>query len=135
MTHRTATPLTSFEAAVLAKLLDGAHPALGALRAQMRGAMARSRKFSGAGFFIDLAIPEDLPRAPVQKHKIHFGDVAAEIPSLKHGAGFVLFVEDGRLSMLEGYSYDEPWHGEPERFELRYLDPQRSSVIQALEAR
>jgi hypothetical protein len=67
MTHRTATPLTSFEAAVLAKLLDGAHPALGALRAQMRGAMARSRKFSGAGFFIDLAIPEDLPRAPVHK--------------------------------------------------------------------
>lgn len=127
--------LRPFEAAVLAKLLDGAHPALNALREQLLAARVGARTFSGAGFSIELAILDHIPRAPVARRKIHFGDVAAELPELKHSAGFVLFVEDGRLTKLEAYSYDEPWDGEPKRFELRYLDAKRTSVVQALESR
>jgi hypothetical protein len=38
MTHETMSDLRPFEAAVLAKLLDGAHPALSALREQLLAA-------------------------------------------------------------------------------------------------
>ncbi|SMN17490.1 hypothetical protein CRYPA_7 [uncultured Candidatus Thioglobus sp.] len=33
----------------------------------------------------------------------------AEINDLKYGAGFLLYIENNGLKMLEGYSYDEKW--------------------------
>ena len=127
--------LTAFEAAVLAKLLAGDHPALIALRGQLERASVRSRKFSGAGFFLKFDVPPEAPAASVKSGRVHFGDVAAEFAQLKHGAGFVLFVQDGRLETLEGYSYDEPWLKEPETFELSYTAKDRSAVFKALEAK
>jgi hypothetical protein len=47
------------------------------------------------------------------------GDVTATIEGLEHGAGFVLFVQDGVLDVLEGFSYDEPWTDMNARFEVR----------------
>lgn len=44
----------------------------------------------------------------------------AAIGGLGHGAGFVLYVKDGRLDALEGYSYDEPWPPAIASFELQY---------------
>jgi hypothetical protein len=29
-----------------------------------------------------------------------------------HGVGLVLFVEEGRLALLEGFTYDDPWPDE-----------------------
>jgi len=37
------------------------------------------------------------------------GNVQVSFPGLEHGAGFVLFINDGLISMLEGYTYGEPW--------------------------
>jgi len=42
------------------------------------------------------------------------GDVHAELAGLSHGAGFVLFIKDGRLDCLEGLTYDEAWHAGPQ---------------------
>ena len=50
-----------------------------------------------------------------------FGDVIAEIPGLSGGAGFLLYIENGILDVLEGYSYDEPWPTSTEGFTLRFL--------------
>jgi hypothetical protein len=41
--------------------------------------------------------------------------VIARMEGLEHGAGFMLFIDDGVLVMLEGYTYDEPW---PQRMSL-----------------
>ena len=46
-------------------------------------------------------------------------DVTVEIEGLRHGAGFVLFLGDGLLDMLEGYSYGEPWPSRVGRFSLQ----------------
>ena len=43
----------------------------------------------------------------MQPGKIRFGDVSAEIAGLKCGAGFLVYVDDGKIQMLKGYSYDE----------------------------
>jgi hypothetical protein len=38
------------------------------------------------------------------------------MPTLRNGAGFVLFLTDGALEMLEGYTYDEAWRKLPQDY-------------------
>jgi hypothetical protein len=54
--------------------------------------------------------------------RLVLSDVAAEIDGAQHGAGFVLFIEDGMLDVLEGFTYDEPWPGRVERFTVGGLE-------------
>jgi hypothetical protein len=49
-----------------------------------------------------------------------FGDVLAEVEGMPNGAGFILYVERGRLDMLEGYGYDDPWPTTITSYTLRY---------------
>jgi hypothetical protein len=104
---------------VLQLLLAGDDPVFVALRKQLELAKRRPREYSGVGFFSDFDVPRAAPRLPGNP-SITFGDVIAEIDGLQHGAGFVLFVKNGALSMLEGYTYDEPWPQEIGKFELSY---------------
>jgi hypothetical protein len=117
--------LIAFERAVLDKLLTGDHPVLIALRAQARKATVASREYTGAGFFCSFEVPPDAPLVNGRPN-FHFGDVDATMGGLQRGAGFVLFVRNGRLDLLEGYSYDEPWPREIRNFELTYQkDPRK----------
>lgn len=116
--------LSSLEQAVLDKLLAGDHPVLAALRAQAERSRLKSRKNTGAGFFCIFEVPPEAQRAG--DARFHLGDVNAEVPGLTHGAGFVLFVTQGRLDRLEGYSYDEPWPPAILEFRLQYQhEPRR----------
>ena len=58
--------------------------------------------------------------------------VETTISGLRHGAGFVLFVDDGQLAMLEGFSYDGPWPQDIKEFSLRCWDPARESLFASL---
>jgi len=44
--------------------------------------------------------------------------VIAIIPGLEQPAGFVLFINDGVLNELEGFTIDEPWPGATDRFSI-----------------
>jgi hypothetical protein len=44
---------------------------------------------------------------------MEISDVGAEFPNLRHGAGFVLSIRDGVVTMMEGFTYDAPWPGKP----------------------
>jgi hypothetical protein len=100
--------LSVFERSVLTELLEGEHPILRILRTQLDGAHVTSREFTGAGFFSDLAVPTSVEKVPYAG-RFAFGDVQATIFGLEYGAGFVLFVDQGYLSFLEGYAYGEAW--------------------------
>lgn len=121
--------LNEFEQAVLEKLLEGDHPVLAVLRAQARAARLASREYTGAGFYLSFDVPPEAPALP--KQNFHFGDVNATVDGLQHGAGFVVFVRGGRLDMLEGYSYDEPWPKEIRGFKLSYQREPRELDIPA----
>lgn len=112
--------LTQLERAVLEKLLAGEHPALAVLRKQADGVTAESRTQSGVGFSTRLRVPHGSPRAALSRERVHLGDVEADIPGLEHGAGFVLFIEDGYLTALEGYTYGEQWPTDDRRARLKY---------------
>jgi hypothetical protein len=117
--------LLPIERAVLEKLLFGPGAVLSILREQIDQISVSEREFTGVGFFAKFAEPIDVLRID-DFRSTKIGDVYAEISSLKHGAGFLLYIENGILHMLEGFTYDEPWPAGPYTFELTYIHPQRN---------
>lgn len=101
--------LSPLEREVIATILAPDHSVMNALRRQFEHCHMTAREMTGVGFFTTLAIANHVPPAPVKPGRMHLGDVTATIEGLEHGAGFVLFVQDGVLDFLEGYSFDEPW--------------------------
>jgi hypothetical protein len=109
--------LSKFEQDILAKLLDGEHPILEQLRKQLPACRVNRREYTGVGFYTYFGVDNALSANDV---KMCFGDVLAEIEGIVHGVGFVLYVEHGRLHMLEGYGYDESWPVTITSYVLRY---------------
>ena len=113
--------LNQLERNVMDMLLGGDDPILNVLREQYRIAEVVEREMTGAG---------STSRSPFRpgaarldgRGSMHLGDVAARIEGLWHGAGFVLFVRDGAIDFLEGFSYDEPWPSSVECFSLSYIE-------------
>lgn len=107
-------PLSKLESAVLDLLMSRDQPGYDALRAQRSGCSARGREQSSAGFYTELEVSPDASPAdmglvgnPLGQGHDFPEDVAADIEGLESGAGFLLWLKDGRLSQLEGYSYLE----------------------------
>ena len=111
--------LTDFEKTVLECLLDGDDAILATLRQQLNACAHFEREFTGSGFYLKFEIPEDVQR--VKPTDFHFGDVSATSDGLEHGAGFVLFVRNGVLDMLEGYSFEEPWPASGTSWNVGYV--------------
>ena len=82
-------------------LLVGEHPTLAILRDQLRVSRVRSVELSGVGFFAEFEVPVDV--VTVTPPRIVGGDAEIELAGVEHGAGCVLFIDNGRLAMLEGY--------------------------------
>ena len=107
------------EHAVLEKMLDGSFPLLIQLQHQLELCIVKKREFTDFGFYTTLTVPQSIPR--IARLDIKFGDVIGYIPELSEGAGFLLYLKDGVLDMLEGYSYGEPWPSSIDCFTLKYI--------------
>ena len=124
--------ITEFDRTILDALLAGDLLELAILRAQAGVADVRERKMTGVGFFTTFSIPPDAPRLDVAGQRVISG-VGAELEGVNHGVGFLLFVRNGQLDVLEGFTFDEPW---PTRVALRrwfYLRPrpgQQGSLVE-----
>ncbi len=103
--------------------LRGDHRILATLREQLAVASIANRKFTGVGFFTGFHVPNTAPRLS-NLQRLVIGDVHSEIVGLEHGAGFLLFVDEGLLHFLEGFTYDAPWPGDLKLIRLYYLRPQ-----------
>ena len=109
--------LTRLEKEVLELTLGGDDPFLSTLREQLAVCRVRDRELTGVGFYTCLSIPATAPRLEATVES-PFGDVVAEIEGLKEGAGFLLYVKDGALDMLEGYTFGESWPEDVTEFRL-----------------
>ena len=114
--------LSSLEKSVLAKILEGNHPILEDLRIQLENIKAIKREFTGYGFFTTFLVSSESIKSRISGLSFAFGDVTAQIDDLEHGAGFVLFVENGAIHVLEGFSYDEKWPETLTNYELNYIN-------------
>jgi len=104
------------EKKVMELLLQGDHPFLAALRKQFLSINVVRREFSGNGFFTTFEVPGGIPK--VTPKNISGGNVEIELENLPNGAGCVLFIRDGKLSMLEFYSNTDPW---PDRIVIKSI--------------
>jgi hypothetical protein len=122
-------PLTPLERDVIATLVRPEHPLMDALRAQLAACRIKSREFTGVGFFTHIVVPQRLAVAGIGR--LTLSTVAADIEGVEHGAGFVLFIEDGMLDVLEGFTYDEPWPDRVEGFTVRPLTAPDIETVEA----
>jgi hypothetical protein len=107
---RPTFKVNDLEKAVMEMILEEEIPEKEILKEQWRQAKIRERRLTGTGFFLDLDIPDNVPRTATRSDfNSDRGDttVVAHIPELKNGMGFILFVRDGKLSSLEGYTYED----------------------------
>ena len=93
---------------------------------QLSCSTVADRKHTGVGFFthfnlqLNALVKRDLKDMTI-------GGVGAEFPNLRHGAGFILFIREGVVQMLEGYTYDETWPENTEEFKLFRLQNSKAS--------
>jgi hypothetical protein len=125
--------LEALEVAVLGKMLDGDHRVLLGLREQLPHLTVTSREHTGVGFFTHFApVDSQAIPVPVRVARIFFGDVVApSSPGLRFGAGFLILVENGILTRLEGYSNGADWPADVREIELEYRDPSRAELVEA----
>jgi hypothetical protein len=121
------TTFTTVEDRVLEMLLRGEDEILSVLRQQARHAQISSRKMTGVGFYTEFVIPSEVPRVPGHP-TFKLGDVNGIADNVRHGLGFLLYVKDGALSMLEGYTYDEPWPEDVRGLVLSYASKEGRSL-------
>jgi hypothetical protein len=121
------TALTSLEDQVIRMLLAGDDEALAVLRQQIDHAEVSSRRMTGAGFYTDFIVHREAARVG-GRTSFKLGDVSGTAANVKHGLGFLLYVTDGVLSMLEGYTYDEAWPKEVQRLVLAYSGGQSRNL-------
>jgi hypothetical protein len=96
------------------------------IMAQYEKARVIKREFTGHGFFTDFDITDPADSLGCG-YKVQLGDLTAEFPGVKFGAGFVLFIENGFISMLEGCVYgNDPW---PERITEYKFVPSMNVMI------
>jgi hypothetical protein len=115
------TGLTSLQKQVLEMLLNGDDEVLAILREQAKHSSVTSNKETGVGFYTEFAVPSEIQRAP-GRQTFRIADVNGTAASVNHGLRFVLFINDGALARLEGYTYDEPWPTEIRELKLTYSE-------------
>ncbi len=104
---------------VMKMLLSGEHPVLKILASQYEAASLSGLELTGVGFFANFNVPLGAPRIAGDK-SLYFGGVHADIDGVRNGAGFVLHIERGSISFLEGYTYDQPWPSELRGYRLMF---------------
>lgn len=108
---------------VMNLLLEGDDYVLRVLREQYQNAEISSIEDTRVGMFVDFLVPAS-KKIPIQKNlsqNFELGDVHGTIDGSSGGVGFILFVRDGVISMLEGCQYNsDDWEKVTEDIELGY---------------
>ena len=93
--------LTELEKAVLAYLLQGDSEETQILLEQLTSSALKSRKYTGCGFFTDFDIHDKARRC--ERKDFELGQVIISLSG--QDCGFLLFVREGQIAFLEGYTF------------------------------
>ncbi len=99
------TTFTELELAALQSIFSEKPELASGLERQLAVATVTERENSGGGFFTTISVADEAPN--VSSPKVLGHETHARVAGLEHGLGFVLFMEDGRLHLLEGFAWGE----------------------------
>ena len=96
--------LTALENAVLRAISLRVSKDAGAYVEQWLNAVVSARQNTGAGCFINLRVEKGSQLSEIDSP---VGHIHATVSGLSRGLGFMLWLRDGWLDQLEGFSYEE----------------------------
>lgn len=116
----SAMAVTKLERAVVEWLLKD--PQLHPLRAEVDFEKINvvARDFTGMGFLTHLE-PSEETRLFEEGVALRWGQVGARLNTPKIETGYVVYVDNGYLRTLEGYTYGDDWPESIDSFELYEL--------------
>ena len=119
---RAALKLTELEIFVLECMLadDEVQPHTRELHPE--AVIVIDRKFTGVGFLADLQQSPELKLFD-DGVSMRWGKVGARLNAKKIETGFLVYVDDGYLTTIEGYTYGEEWPAKVEEVEFYTLTP------------
>lgn len=104
-----------FENAVMNTIFNNKNEDIENLKEQYKNSSVVSREFSGVGFFTEFATQKQ-NQCRALKFKL---GCSGSINDVEYGVGFILFIVDGYIKMLEGYTYaGETWPEKITKYEL-----------------
>ncbi|MCA9623177.1 MAG: hypothetical protein KC731_29360 [Myxococcales bacterium] len=114
--------LTDLETAVIESMLADKDVPAHELELRPEAVIVRSRKLTGVGFLTELQ------RSPQLKLfsdgvVMRWGRVGARLNATRIETGYLVYVDDGYLAAIEGYTYGDEWPDTVAEFELYDLVP------------
>src|SRR5262245_4143233 len=103
-------------------LLGGNHGILRTLSEQVAGAAVTKRDLTGVGFFTYFEVAPSVHRLH-HPGRLIIDDVHASLADLEYPLGFLLFVENGVIDVLEGFAYGDEWPANASDARLYYVRP------------
>ena len=96
--------LWPIEQAVLEAAANDYQASAEALHEQITAAQVTDFENTGAGFFSTVRVS---PEAPPLIDKSPLDAATGSVGSVEHGMGFLIFLENGYVSLIEGYTYGD----------------------------
>ena len=98
-----------FELVIIADIINGYPEYKEKLQKQLSIAAVKDRKLSTYGFSTDYII--DAPNEVTLGNDIQLmlETDGCRVNELDRGSGYILWIKNGLIHSLEGYSYKEPW--------------------------
>lgn len=114
--------LTKLEQEVIGRVL--ADPALQPVKpaVDFEKVIVKDREFTGTGFFTEFEPSQELKLFD-SGVSMRWGKVGAKLNASKLDTGYLVYVDDGYVTTIEGYTYGEDWPHEVEELELYELMP------------
>ena len=94
----------------------------------------KSREPTGVGFFTEFTLAPDATPLPSSLRSVKIDDVMATVGDSKIDVGFILFIKEGLIQMLEGYTFEDSWPEKLDGMSLYYSDPERKGLFAFLDA-
>ena len=92
-------------------LLGGEDSRLLQLKGQWLAATVTIQSETNWGFYAEFDVAEDTEK--VEPPDFAGGNAVIKVEGVQNDAGCILYVKNGRLKVLEVYTYDEPWEPPP----------------------
>lgn len=80
----------------------------------------RSREFTGAGFITEFQRADELKLFPENISR-RWGKIGARLNASLVDTGYLIYIDEGYLTAIEGYTYGEDWPAEIEQVEFYNL--------------